>query len=239
MLCTVVFGQSGLANELQVSPFALYEQSSNNVIIDGVSSKFGLGVLGVGFEINLEGNIQVSAKLGYGKNNSQKMSFSGANFAGSVKGLYLEGAVEYTLLTRSNYTVFSQFRFINRYIDASDLKGSRNGLALTGVSHTTFDSVDLMLGAQMQIGSAAFVNISGGLSRWHLKSNAEANYAANGISATAKKRINAIGLDPILKIQSRTSKPTHNFSLELSYRPLKSVVDAEILAIQMEYTFHF
>ena len=38
--------QLTMADNVQISPFVLYEQSAKNIIIDGVSTKYGLGVVG-------------------------------------------------------------------------------------------------------------------------------------------------------------------------------------------------
>ena len=238
-LSLISFGQSALAVDLKVSPFALYEVGNKDIVIDQVSTKYGLGVLGFDVDANFQSKLSISGKLGYGANPSQKISFSGANFKGTVKGTYVEGAMQYALWTKSDYSVVSELRFINRNIDAPDLTGSRNGTALTGNAFTSLDSVDLTFGARMPLGNAAFLNISGGLSRWHLKSNATAFFTSGGVSATARKKIDAVGRDPIVKVSIGSNNPKHNFKLELANRSLKSKTSAQIMAIQLDYVFKF
>ena len=74
------------AEPVKIYPFALYEQASSNIIIDGVSTKYALGVAGISLQKNLNDKVTLAGKLGYGQNNDQKVSFSGANFKGLVSG---------------------------------------------------------------------------------------------------------------------------------------------------------
>ena len=77
------------ANEFRITPFVLYEKATQNIVIDGVSTKYTLGVAGVELRKNYGDSITISSKLGYGQSNDQKTSFAGANFSGKVTGSYL------------------------------------------------------------------------------------------------------------------------------------------------------
>ena len=115
LLCQTLLGLLLIARpavaqqyEFTLSPFALYEQSAKSIVIDGVSTKYGLGVLGAEIKSNISVQFQISGKIGYGQNNDQAVSFSGANFNGMVRGSYLEVAGGYTFYSTQSYALFGE-----------------------------------------------------------------------------------------------------------------------------------
>jgi hypothetical protein len=228
-----------LAEPLKIYPFALYEQASSNIIIDGVSTKYGLGVAGISFQKNLNDKVTLAGKLGYGQNNDQKVSFSGANFKGLVSGSYLDLQGSYLIYQNDRSSVFSSAQFINRELDASNLTGTRNGLALTGKSNTFINSSDIKLETLINISPLTILKLSAGISQWQLNAKATGYYASNGVTATAKKNINTIGQDPVFEAGLMTNKENQNFEITASSRSLRSKANTEIISAQISYLFAF
>ena len=228
-----------LAEPLKIYPFALYEQASRNIIIDGVSTKYGLGVAGISFQKNLNDKVTLAGKLGYGQNDDQKVSFSGANFKGLVSGSYLDLQGNYLIYQNYRSSVFSSAQFINRELDASNLTGTRNGLDLTGKSNTFINSSDIKLGTLIKMSSFTILKLSAGISQWQLNAKATGYYASNGVTATAKKNINTIGQDPVFEAGLMTNKENHNFEITASSRSLRSKANTEIISAQISYLFAF
>ena len=52
-------GQSVSAFEFEISPFALYEQGREDIYIDGVRTKYGLGAVGALVETDLGGGFNI------------------------------------------------------------------------------------------------------------------------------------------------------------------------------------
>ena len=77
------------ADGFKITPFILYEEATQNIVIEGVSTKYALGVAGVELRKKYGDSITISSKLGYGQKHDQKTSFAGANFSGKVTGSYL------------------------------------------------------------------------------------------------------------------------------------------------------
>lgn len=227
------------ADGLKVSPFALYEKSAKNILIDGVSTQYGLGVLGVELQNNLSNKFSIAGEFGYGQNNSQKTSFGGANFEGKVTGSYVNFTGKYDFYENDSFSLFSTLQITRRKLNASNLIGSRNGLALTGTADTTINSEDLTIGTAYKASPGLLLKFSAGLSRWHIKSNAAGYYSSNGVSATAKKNIDTTGHDPIYAATIKTNNVNHNFALMLSNRSLRSKANTEIITGQLQYTFEF
>ena len=228
-----------LAEPLKIYPFALYEQANSNIIIDGVSTKYGLGVAGISLQNNLNDKVTLAGKLGYGQNNDQKVSFSGANFNGLVSGSYLDLQGSYLIYQNDRSSVFSSAKFINRELNASDLTGTRNGLALTGKSNTFINSADIKVGTLINISPLTILKLSAGISQWQLNAKASGYYASNGVTATAKKNINTTGQDPVFEAGIMTNKDNHNFEVIASSRSLRSKANTEIISAQISYLFAF
>ena len=89
----VSFIQSATALEFTVSPFALYEQGQENIYIDGVRTKYGLGVLGFEIDTILGSGFSFWARTGYGYHPKANVSLTveGREVAvtGPVSGLSL------------------------------------------------------------------------------------------------------------------------------------------------------
>ena len=228
-----------LAEPLRIYPFALYEQASSNIIIDGVSTKYGLGVAGISLKKKLNDKVTLAGKLGYGQNNDQKVSFSGANFKGLVSGSYLDLQGSYLMYQNDRSSVFSLAQFINRELDASNLTGTRNSLALTGKSNTFINSADIKLETLINMSPFTILKLSAGISQWQLNAKATGYYASNGVTATAKKNINTIGQDPVFEAGLMTNKDNHNFEVIASSRSLRSKANTEIISAQISYLFAF
>lgn len=228
-----------LAEPLKIYPFALYEQASSNILIDGVSTKYGLGVAGISLQKELNDKVTLAGKLGYGQNNDQKVSFSGANFKGLVSGSYLDLQGSYLICQHDRSSVFSSAKFINRELNASDLTGTRNGLALTGKSNTFINSADIKVGTLINISPLTMLKLSAGISQWQLNAKATGYYASNGVTATAKKNINTTGQDPVFEAGIMTNKDNHSFEVIASSRSLRSKANTEIISAQISYLFAF
>ncbi|MDC0491383.1 hypothetical protein OAN81_09120 [Paracoccaceae bacterium] len=227
------------AEPIKFSPFALYEQANSNIIIDGVSTKYGLGVAGISLQKMLNDKLALAGKLGYGQNNDQKVSFSGANFKGLVSGSYLDLQGRYLIYQNDLFSVFSSAQFINRELDASNLTGTRNGLDLTGKSNTFINSSDIKLGTLIKMSPFTILKLSAGISQWQLNAKATGYYVSSGVTATAKKNINAIGQDPVFEAGLMTNKDNHNFEVIASSRSLRSKANTEIISAQISYLFAF
>ena len=99
VISQVSYIQSASASEFTVSPFALYEQGQENIYIDGVRTKYGLGVLGVEIDTVLGSGFSFWARTGYGYHPKANVSLTveGREVAvtGPVSGVYLGGAINY------------------------------------------------------------------------------------------------------------------------------------------------
>jgi len=228
-----------LADSFKIAPFVLYEKATQNIVIDGVSTKYALGVAGVELRKKYGDSITISSKLGYGQNNDQKTSFAGANFSGKVTGSYFNIGGKYEFYRKNDFIFFSSIEHSRRNLDASNLIGKRNNLDLTGIADTTISSEDLKVGITFTPANKISFQLTAGMSNWHIKSDGKGYYVSSGLSATASKSINTKGSDPIIQTMVSTNKDNHNFALSLSDRSLRSKTNTLIITGELNYEFHF
>ena len=238
-LALILFATTSDAEGYKIEPFALYEQAESNIVIDGVSTKYALGVAGVQVHKTFNTNFTVSSHLGYGQNNDQKTSFAGANFNGKVTGSYLSLSGKYEFQKKERFNLFAAAEITRRKLKASNLTGRRNNLDLTGSSDTSINANDFSIGVRLSPTKGLKMELSAGISNWHIKSDAKAFYSSNGLSATAKKSIDAKGSDPAFSITLATNKDNHNLSLNISNRSLRSKTNTSITTAQLSYIFHY
>ena len=244
----VSYIQSASALEFTVSPFALYEQGQENIYIDGVRTKYGLGVLGVEIDTILGSGFSFWARTGYGYHPKANVSLTveGREVAvtGPVSGVYLGGAINYLVWAQHGYSVSSELSFVARNVDAPDLVGTAGSRAITGTAVNDFDTIDLVLSSEIPINEKFIINLNGGLSQWNLKTTAVA-YAQTGSSGSFScpcsftKRIDSTSIDPIFAISINNRNTLHNLDLELYSRSLRSKAGTGIIGMELEYKFTF
>jgi hypothetical protein len=234
-----LIGTAAASENITASPFAFYESANQNIVIDGVSTKYALGVLGIQLKKEFNNFITASAKVGYGQIDDQKTTFSGATFYGKVIGSYISTKGTFKLMEQDNITLFGTFGLSQKELKAPNLLGTRDGLDLTGKAHTTIRATDLALGVDYALTKSISVQLSGGVSRWQIKSNAVAYYSSSGLSATKRKDIDSKGTDPIFAVSLETNKPNHNFAAKISNRSLGSQTDTSITSGELTYSYQF
>ena len=240
--------QMGSATDFEIAPFALYEQGQENININGVSTKYGLGVAGVAVETQVGNNFNISTRFGYGyhPNASVSLTFEGREVAvtGPVSGFYLEGSISYLHYVRSDYSLVSNLRFITRNVDAPDLVGTAGSRAITGTAVNDFETLDLVLGLQVPMGESLFLKMSAGLSQWNLKTTAVANAQTGGSGSircpcSITKKLDTRSIDPVTAISISSKNPRHNLDLELYGRSLKSKAGTQIIGAEIRYKYDF
>ena len=157
----VSYIQSASALEFTVSPFALYEQGQENIYINGVRTKYGLGVLGVEIDAILGSGFSLWARTGYGYHPKANVSLTveGREVAvtGPVSGIYLGGAFNYLVWAQNGYSISSELSFVARNVDAPDLVGTVGSRAITGTAVNDFDTIDLVLSSEIPINESIMI----------------------------------------------------------------------------------
>ena len=252
----IACNRSVAAFEFELSSFALYEQGQENVTIDGVSTKYGLGVVGGSVESKLGDVFGIRTRIGYGFHPSANLSLTvqgkSISVTGPVEGIYLEGSMNYKFWNNGDYSIWSELAYISRNVDAPELVGMAGSKPVTGTAVNDFNTLDLALTSQFPIGGLAFLKITGGVSQWNLKTTAVAVYSQavgvlslNGTTipcpctVTYPKKMDTTSVDPIVSLSIVSRNPRHNFNLEFYNRSLKSKAGTQISGVEFEYKFEF
>ena len=249
-ICQFSQTQDASALDIKVSPFALYEQGHESIIINGVKTKYGLGAVGFSIETMLGKKFKIGTRLGYGYHPDAGVSLTDSvtqiavDVKGPVSGIYRGASVDYLLWSKSDTTLRSEFIYLTRNIDAPDLTGFANSRAITGSAVNNFDTLDLMLDAKFRISEAAFLNVAAGVSQWNLKTTATARSETGGrgvirCPCSVTKRIDTTSIDPILSVAISSDNPLHNFEFEVYGRSLESKAGTKIFGLEFGYIFHF
>ena len=226
-------------NDFSIVPFALYERAPENIIVDGVSTKYGLGVIGGQVTYIAPGAVSLGARLGYGQNNNQEVSFSGAAFNGKVTGKYVEAQARKNIIELGKTFLSVEGGYSKRNLKAEDLVGTRNGLALTGQSVSSISSFDLMFNLQQNVTDRLSASATIGQANWHMDADATAYFALGSIRANANKKINTNGRDPIYKLGFDYAGDKSTIHASISQRSLRSKANTDIITGELVVTFDF
>lgn len=227
------------ANDWSIAPFALGERAPENIIVDSVSTKYRLGVIGGQVTYSEPGTVNLSTRLGCGQNKNQEIALSGATFKGQVTGTYVEAKAQKNILARGNTLLSLEGGYSERDLKADDLIGSRNGLELTGQSVSSISSFDLMLNLQQNVTDRLSATATIGQANWHMDADATAYFALGSIRANANKKIDTSGRDPIYKLGFDYAGDKRTIHASISQRSLRSKANTDIITGELVVTFDF
>lgn len=239
LFCLSWHSVSAEEHSSKISPFVLYEQSPERIVVDGVSTKYGLGILGGETKLPLGGKYASFLRLGLGYNNNQSVSFSGTNFEGAVLGGFAELCIERDIGQVQDINFGVEGIVAHRHLRADDLDGERNGLELKGESTSSISSFDTLITADFDLSNKTSLGASVGAGYWNLKADASAIYSANGVTATARKSIDTTGFDPIVSVFMDHKTETSNLQFKLSHRSLHSKANTSIISGELLWKFAF
>ena len=225
------------ADALKLSPFAFYEQADKQIIIDGVSSQYALGVVGLQLNSNVTDNFELLAAAGYGLASNQKVSFAGANFIGDVSGTYTGlGAKLKIYDNNKSQNIKLEYQMHGRDLKAPALTGTRNNSPLTGNSNITYNSNDLGISAEHTFSDKMKAHMAFGVSDWVFTANGTA-FTNSGI--TARKNIIASGSDPYWAIGLDWKRDKLQGKITIEQRNLSSQTKAKISQVKIEAQYSF
>ena len=227
----------GLADAFRLSPFAHYEQTDNQIIIDGVSSQYALGVAGISLNVNVTHNFELLAAAGYGHALNQKVSFAGANLLGDVSGIYTGSGAKFKIYdTNKGQNIKLEYQMHRRDLKAPTLTGTRNNSPLTGNSDITYDSNDFGVSIEHTFSEKINAHLAFGVSEW--------DFAANGTASTnsgitAHKNIRSDGSDPYWTVGLNWKLDKLKGQIAVGQRNLTSQTKAKISHIRIEAQYSF
>ena len=249
-ICQFSQTEEALALDIEIAPFALYEQGQESITINGVKTKYGLGAVGVSIETMLGKKFKIGTRLGYGYHPNASVSLTDSvtriavDVKGPVSGIYLGAGVDYLLWSKIDNTLRAELTYLTRNINAPDLLGFANSRAISGSAVNDFDTLDLLFDAKFRISEAVFLNIAVGLSQWNLTTTATARSETGGrgpirCPCSVTMRIDTTSIDPVLSVAITSDNPLQNFEFEVYGRSLESKAGTKIFGLEFGYNFQF
>lgn len=179
--------------DIKASGYSIAEMASKTVVVDGVSTKYMLGAIGVKADKQLTDRLALQGTWGKGYLPSHEINFAGYTFTGSVYSDVKSLGVNYELATFGNqYTLDSEFVHTWSEIKAPTLIGTKNNSQVTGHSSASMDFSSLMFTLNRTINDRLSLNGRYGWINWDFEALGTA-YANSNV--TAKKYIKSSNIN--------------------------------------------
>ena len=131
------------AQDFNLESFSLFELANEQVELDRISTKYGVGATGLSVITSLNPKLDLSISAGFGYHPSYTVSYEGTALTGPVKGYALQGGVQYQIFSSPRFQVFINGN-VNRSAYASDsLKGIRETRTVIASADATNNSAEL------------------------------------------------------------------------------------------------
>ena len=222
ILCFVILtGLSSqlLAENIKWGAFALYEHASKRVILEGVSTKYGIGAAGIEAQItSTDKTKSISIKYGLGYHPAYSIRSSGTEFTGPVEGQLFEAALQSKILSSFFDETRLQLKYNNRHVHSNNLSGVRGGINYVSTTDAKMQGYELTISKGFSISDTTLITPFIGVNSWNLQADGNA-YSSN---LTIKKKVKGSNVDPIMGFTLQTQILQKDINLGLTYRPIKA-----------------
>ena len=228
---------SVMAKGISISPLVLYEQANAPLVIDGVSSGYKFGIIGVSGKFYPNKKINTQIDIGYAYVPSETVTFEGITFKGPVTGLYFSALSKYSFKNFKTSNLYFEQAISHKNLQANNLSGERNGKILLGTSSTIINSYDALIGLDLSNKSRNGFSLATGLSIWSFIAKGTARNQSNTI--TAQKTIKTNGIDPLLKVSFQKIIDNKKLNTDLQFKSLYSKFNTGIISVNLKYEYLF
>lgn len=198
-LVSAAHAQTELDRRIEVDPLLFFERSSNDIIVDGVSSPYKFGAAGVLGKVHLTDSVQVGVGFGYGFAPNQPITISGRSLKGDFKGVYKKLALAAMPLQAGSYRVGFAIEHETQSVKSINLAGFGSDAGLVGRASSDQRNKKLALRVQNDaLASLGAVALQVGMSDWNFRSVGVAQ-SDGGFPIT--KNISAQGGDPFFSVE--------------------------------------
>ena len=226
-----------MAQSISISPLVLYEQANAPLVIDGVSSGYKFGIIGLSGKLYPTEKINTQIDVGYAYVPSETVNFEGITFKGPVTGLYFSALGKYNLKSLEAFDLYLEQAISHRNLQANNLSGERNGKILFGTSSTIINSYDALFGLDLSTKLEDGFSVAAGISIWSFIAKGTARNQSNTI--TAWKSIKTNGIDPLLKVSFQKILDNKKLNTDLQFRSLYSKFNTGIISVNLKYEYLF
>ena len=211
----ICFASSVAALETEISFESLYDQASEKLIVDGVSTSYYLGSAGIRVDWKTNQNLLFHASFGLGYLPNYKMSAFGTDFSGPVRGTMKNIGGQYGVYKTEDHKMNVSFEILERDVNGDEFKGVRNGQSLKVKSTAAFELSEFLLGYEYSPSRSLSLGINAGITYW--------KFDANGLTLlndmTISKNVTESGHSPKIQFYAHVGvkKPVEVFLTRRAY----------------------
>ena len=211
----ILLASSVAALETEISFESLYDQASEKLIVDGVSTSYSLGSAGIRVDWKTDQNLFFHASFGLGYLPNYKMSAFGTDFSGPVQGAMKNIGGQYGVYKTEEHKLNVSFEILERDVNGDDFKGVRNGQSLKVKSTAAFELSEFLLGYEYSSSRSLSLGINAGITDW--------KFDATGLTLlnnmTISKNVTESGNSPKIQFYAHVGgkKPVEVFLTRREY----------------------
>ena len=211
----ICFASSVAALETEISFESLYDQASEKLIVDGVSTSYSLGSAGIRADWKTNQNLLFHASFGLGYLPNYKMSAFGTDFSGPVRGTMKNIGGQYGVYKTEDHKLNVSFEILERDVNGDEFKGVRNGQSLKVKSTAAFELSEFSLGYEYSSSRSLSLGVNAGITYW--------KFDANGLTLlndmTISKNVTESGHSPKIQFYAHVGvkKPVEVFLTRRAY----------------------
>ena len=211
----ICLASSVAALETEISFESLYDQASEKLIVDGVSTSYSLGSAGIRVDWKTNQNLLFHASFGLGYLPNYKMSAFGTDFSGPVRGTMKNIGGQYGVYKTEDHKMNVSFEILERDVNGDEFKGVRNGQSLKVKSTAAFELSEFSLGYEYSSSHSISLGINAGITYW--------KFDANGLTLlndmTISKNVTESGHSPKIQLYANVGvkKPVEVFLTRRAY----------------------
>ena len=237
VLIAICIGTSASSTEISFGFKSIAALSRQDLLIDGVSTKYALGGTGLIVGSKFTDKFAVSAMYLRSYYPKYSTTYNGTRLSGDVSGYFTEISANYQLL---------QYKGLRLNLTASIGEGEQGSQSMSGmrankpVSATTeskIEKTDLSLVASYYSSKGGIFGLGLGIANWTINAQGVAFIEVDDDFATDKKNVRASNTDPFYDFTY--TKEGANFNWQIGYRLSKLTSEVITEADQVSFNINF
>jgi len=236
---TMQIKTSQIINAAEITPFALYEDPSRMLDIDGVTVKYKIGAAGLRSTWRNE-HVSIEASIGAGYNPKESATYSGVTMTGPVWAKYakLKFSSKLFKFYGLQTSLVGETELFDFYGD--QLTGTYNARSVNGTVEGTMTNNTLGVSVDTADTFEKFkLTAETGYDLWNYSFESTGVVVGSSFRATSEKDVQVDSLDPYLSIGLEVPTKLGKIVISQRRKKLSDVGDTSLSRTSAELVFEF
>ena len=236
---TMQIKTSQIINAAEITPFALYEDPSRMLDIDGVTVKYKIGAAGLRSTWRNE-HVSIEASIGAGYNPKESATYSGVTMTGPVWAKYakLKFSSKLFKFYGLQTSLVGETELFDFYGD--QLTGTYNARSVNGTVEGTMTNNTLGVSVDTADTFEKFkLTAETGYDLWKYSFESTGVVVGSSFRATSEKDVKVDSLDPYLRIGLEVPTKLGKIVISQRRKKLSDVGDTSLSRTSAELVFEF